>query len=188
MRSTALASTVDKTAEVGEHILACSPSPVPIALPLGDQLLVWSSGGTSSILAFLPSSHCLPSVCSRYCSEISCHCTIGSKYLDPECVVVPNLTTVRTLLQSSYLTLDSPVPFKTSSPRTEDRPVLPTPPQRDHPTHPPRKMKTTTAILLTTSTLLTTLSAQQNYAIDPDSVDDSTKQTWCTNQQTQCPL
>ncbi|KAI6827675.1 hypothetical protein KC365_g6542 [Hortaea werneckii] len=49
-------------------------------------------------------------------------------------------------------------------------------------------MKTTTAILLTTSTLLTTLSAQQNYAIDPDSVDDSTKQTWCTNQQTQCPL
>ncbi|KAI7235893.1 hypothetical protein KC330_g4024 [Hortaea werneckii] len=49
-------------------------------------------------------------------------------------------------------------------------------------------MKPTTAILLTTSTLLTTLSAQQNYAIDPDSVDDSTKETWCTNQQTQCPL
>ncbi|KAI7499128.1 hypothetical protein KC367_g4745 [Hortaea werneckii] len=49
-------------------------------------------------------------------------------------------------------------------------------------------MKPTTAILLTSSTLLTTLSAQQTYAIDPDSVDDSTKQTWCTNQQTQCPL
>ncbi|RMY52274.1 hypothetical protein D0865_05885 [Hortaea werneckii] len=49
-------------------------------------------------------------------------------------------------------------------------------------------MKTTTAILFTTSTLLTTLSAQQNYAIDPNSVDDSTKETWCTNQQTQCPL
>ncbi|KAI6990351.1 hypothetical protein KC360_g8773 [Hortaea werneckii] len=49
-------------------------------------------------------------------------------------------------------------------------------------------MRPTTAILLTTSTLLTTLSAQQTYAIDPDSVDDSTKQTWCTNQQTQCPL
>ncbi|KAI6875727.1 hypothetical protein KC323_g290 [Hortaea werneckii] len=49
-------------------------------------------------------------------------------------------------------------------------------------------MKPTTAILLTSSTLLTTLSAQQTYAINPDSVDDSTKQTWCTNQQTQCPL
>ncbi|KAI6821875.1 hypothetical protein KC327_g4760 [Hortaea werneckii] len=49
-------------------------------------------------------------------------------------------------------------------------------------------MKPTTAILLTSSTLLTTLSAQQTYAIDPNSVDDSTKQTWCTNQQTQCPL
>ncbi|RMY66800.1 hypothetical protein D0862_15154 [Hortaea werneckii] len=49
-------------------------------------------------------------------------------------------------------------------------------------------MKPTTAILLATSTLLPTLSAQQNYAIDPNSVDDSTKRTWCTNQQTQCPL
>ncbi|GAB1740906.1 hypothetical protein NU219Hw_g5980t1 [Hortaea werneckii] len=49
-------------------------------------------------------------------------------------------------------------------------------------------MKPTTAILFTTATLLPTLSAQQNYAIDPNSVDDSTKQTWCTNQQTQCPL
>ena len=49
-------------------------------------------------------------------------------------------------------------------------------------------MKPTTAILLTSFTLLTTLSAQQTYAINPDSVDDSTKQTWCTNQQTQCPL
>ncbi|KAI7360321.1 hypothetical protein KC320_g238 [Hortaea werneckii] len=110
--STALAGTVDKTAEVGEHILVCSHSPTPIALPFGDQLLVWSSGETSSILAFLLSSHRPPPVCSRYCPETSCHFTVGSKYLDPERVVVRNLTIVRTLLQSSSLTPDSPTIFQ----------------------------------------------------------------------------
>lgn len=49
-------------------------------------------------------------------------------------------------------------------------------------------MKTTAALAFASSLLLTSISAQEQYSIDPSSVSNSTRQAWCTSQLAQCPL
>ncbi|KAK4987254.1 hypothetical protein LTR50_004766 [Elasticomyces elasticus] len=45
-----------------------------------------------------------------------------------------------------------------------------------------------TAITLALVPLLGSLANAQQYSINPDSVSQSTRNYWCTSQQTQCPL
>ncbi|CAK4030793.1 Hypothetical predicted protein [Lecanosticta acicola] len=49
-------------------------------------------------------------------------------------------------------------------------------------------MKPFTRFSIATAVLLTAVSAQVQYSIDPNSVDNSTRQYWCQEQQAECPL
>ena len=49
-------------------------------------------------------------------------------------------------------------------------------------------MHTSTIILALTSLLALRASAQQTYAINPDTVSDATREYWCQQQELQCPL
>nr|POF13050.1 hypothetical protein CFP56_10198 [Quercus suber] len=58
--------------------------------------------------------------------------------------------------------------------------------QLSRPTRTAAKMKAITAFSVTSSLVVAMASAQ--YAIDPNSVANTTRDSWCTSQQAQCPL
>ncbi|EMC94975.1 hypothetical protein BAUCODRAFT_34973 [Baudoinia panamericana UAMH 10762] len=49
-------------------------------------------------------------------------------------------------------------------------------------------MQTITAISLAAAALVASVTAQQVYTINPNSVANTTRQAWCTSQLSQCPI
>ncbi|SMR51233.1 unnamed protein product [Zymoseptoria tritici ST99CH_1E4] len=49
-------------------------------------------------------------------------------------------------------------------------------------------MKTSTTATLTTLLFATAINAQDQYAINPTTVNETVRDFWCTQQQAQCPL
>ncbi|KAK4550311.1 hypothetical protein LTR36_003278 [Oleoguttula mirabilis] len=49
-------------------------------------------------------------------------------------------------------------------------------------------MKAFTTAGIATATLLASVSAQEQYTIDPDSVSNATRTSWCYSQVAECPL
>ncbi|KAK5134366.1 hypothetical protein LTR08_006546 [Meristemomyces frigidus] len=50
------------------------------------------------------------------------------------------------------------------------------------------KSFTATAFAASATLLLSAVSAQEQYTIDPNSVSNTTRENWCTNELSQCPL
>ncbi|KAK5124208.1 hypothetical protein LTR85_001911 [Meristemomyces frigidus] len=49
-------------------------------------------------------------------------------------------------------------------------------------------MKAFTAATIATATLLSSVSAQEQYTIDPNSVSNATRSSWCYSQTAECPI